>query len=485
LTALAFAGNLRLAHGHSSRPLNRTGNPARLPGIRMTAEQDLTTDRERLQALLHGRDVEAARELLSTMHPADQAELFAADLDDDERETMLSLLDVEGAARLIEHLDEEVRERVVDGIPRATLAQILDRTEPDVAADVLQVMAPAEAVRTLAQMATASEIMPLLQHKDETAGGIMTRGYVTLHKDMTVEEAIVFLRATKPLAEEAYYLYVLDGRNRLQGVVSLRQLIVSDPTAQIEDVMARDISFVTPETDQEEAAQMLQHYRLRSLPVVDEDGVLQGVITSDDIIDVIQEEATEDMYRIAGLPADESIYAPVGVSARRRIPWLIVNLIGAFAAGLVVALFEGTIEDAAALAVFMPIVAGQGGNAGIQTVTIVVRGIALGEVEPEDAWRVLQKEIALGLIRGLLFGLVIGGAAYAWQGAWAWGAVVGGAMLLNMVVAGLVGTFIPLGLRRLKMDPAIASGVFLTMFTDVLGFIFLLGFGALAIDKLS
>jgi magnesium transporter len=419
------------------------------------------------------------------MHPADQAELFDSHLDEAERETMLALLGADGAADLLEHLDEDVRARVVHDIPRATLAQILDRTEPDIAVDILQEMPPAEAVRTLAQMTSAPEIMPLMQHKDETAGGIMTRGYITLHKDMTAEEAIAFLRATKPLAEEAYYLYVLDGRSHLQGVVSLRQLIVSDPVARIEDVMAGDIASVAPDVDQEEAARLLQHYRLRSLPVVDQDGVLQGVITSDDIIDVIQEEATEDMYRIAGLPADESIYAPIGVSARRRIPWLVVNMVAALGAGAIVALFEGTIADAAALAVFMPIVAGQGGNAGIQTVTIVVRGIALGEVEPHDAWEVLRKEIVLGVIRGVIFGVIVGAAAYAWQGAWAWGLVVGGAMLLNMIVAALLGTLIPLGMRKLKLDPAIASGVTLTMFTDMLGFVFLLGFGALMIDQLT
>jgi magnesium transporter len=451
----------------------------------MTTEQEATTDIERLRALLHGDDVEAARELLSAMHPADQAEVFDEELDEAERETVLALLGAEGAADLLEHLDDDLRPRIVDDIPRATLAQILDRTEPDVAVDILREMAPAEAVRTLAQMASAAEIMPLMQHKDETAGGIMTRGYITLHKDMTVEEAIAFLRATKPLAEEAYYLYVLDGQSRLQGVVSLRQLVVSDPVVRIEDVMARDVTHVAPDTDQEEAARLLQHYRLRSLPVVDEAGVLQGVITSDDIIDVIQEEATEDMFRIAGLPADESIYAPLSVSARRRIPWLILNLFTALAAGAIVAIFEGTIADAAALAVFMPIVAGQGGNAGIQTVTIVVRGIALGEVEPRDAWEVLRKEFALGLIRGVIFAVLVGGAALLWQGNWAWGAVVGGAMLLNMLVAALMGTFIPLGMRKLGFDPAIASGVFLTAFTDVLGFLFLLGFGALAISRLT
>jgi magnesium transporter len=450
----------------------------------MTTEQDSATVEERVRDLLHSDDVDSAREVLLAMHPADQADLFDS-LDDDERQTMLSLLDADGVAGLLEHMDEDLRKKVAAEMPRGTLAQILDRMENDIAVDILHEMAPAEASLTLAQMRTAPEIMPLLQHSDETAGGIMTRGYLALHKDMTVEEAVAFLRATRPLAEEAYYLYVLDGQNRLQGVVNLRQLIVSDPQTRLEDVMVTDIVSVAPDTDQEEAARLLQRYRLRSLPVVDADGVLSGIITADDIIDVIQEEATEDMFRMAGLPGDESIYAPVWVSTRKRIPWLLVNLVTAFAAGGVVAIFEGTIAKAAALAVFMPIVAGQGGNAGTQTVTIVVRGIALGEIEPSDARVILTKEFMLGLIRGVLFGLIVGVAAYVWKGQWAWGLVVGGAMLLNMLVAALMGTLIPLGMRAAKIDPAIASGVFLTTFTDMLGFLFLLGFAAMLIGQLT
>ena len=228
---------------------------------------------------------------------------------------------------------------------------------------------------------------------------------------------------------------------------------------------------VSPETDQEEAAQELQHYRLRALPVVDDEGVLQGVITSDDVIDVIQEEATEDMYRIQGLPGDESVYAPLMESAKRkRIPWLFINLFTAFAAAAMVAAFEGTIEKAAALAVFMPIVAGQGGNAGIQTITIVVRGMALGKSASRIARRVLEKEIAIGLLKGVIFGLVVGphrlrsGRAIGHGAPWS-----AARWSLNMMVAGPIRHVDPLAFRALKLDPALASGIFLTTVTDVLG----------------
>jgi magnesium transporter len=302
---------------------------------------------------------------------------------------------------------------------------------------------------------------------------------------MTVGEAIALLRARKPLAEEAYYLYVLDAANRLQGVVNLRELIVADPQTKIEDVMTAEVISVRPDTDQEEVANELQHYRLRALPVVDEDGVLSGIITADDVIDVMQEEATEDMYRIVGLPADESVYAPLAESTRRRLPWLLINLVAVMVVAVTVAIFEGTIDRAAALAVFMPVVAGQGGNAGIQTITIVVRGLAIGDIELRDARRILGKEIAIGIVKGLVIGIIVGVVAWVWQGGWAWGLVVGAALVGNMLVAGAVGSLIPLGLRAMRLDPAVASGIFLTSITDVMGIVFLLGLGTLLISQLT
>ena len=277
-------------------------------------------------------------------------------------------------------------------MPRATLALVLDRTSHDVAADVLRNLPPSDAARVLSAMTTAPEISPLLGHADESAGGLMTRGYVALHPEMTVQHAITFLRLRKPLADEAYYLYVLDAANHLQGVVNLRELMISEPDTPIVEVMTKDAITVEPGTDQEEVARLIQHYRLRALPVVDEDRVLKGIVTADDAMEVASEEATEDMYRMVGLPSDDSVYAPIMVSARRRIPWLGINLVGAFLAAAMVAAFEDTIAKAAALAVFMPVVAGQGGNSGIQSITIVIRGLALGEIQPEDARRVLVKE---------------------------------------------------------------------------------------------
>lgn len=450
----------------------------------MTTEQPVAAGKERMREILHGDDVEAARAALEALHPADRAEIFE-ELAEDEQRTMLSLLSAEGIARMLEHMDEDVVREVADEMPRATLARVLDETQGDIAADILREMPPSEAAMTLGQMKRAGEILSLMQHSDETAGGIMTRGYVTLHKDMTVEEALAFLRATKPAAEESYYLYVLDSRNRLQGVVSLRQLVVANPQQRIEDIMVRDVASVAPDTDQEVAAQLLQHYRLRSIPVVDAEGVLQGVITSDDIIDVIQEEATEDMYRMVGVGGDESALVPVSQALRRRVPWLIVNLLTAFLSALTVSLFEGTISKVATLAAFMPVIAGHGGNTGTQVTTIVVRGLALGEVRPSDTWVIVGREIVFGLVHGFIVGVLTGVLAYVLSGNEWLALVVFVAMVGNVLVAGVMGAVIPLGMRLIRVDPALASAIWLTTFTDIAGFVFLLGSGALLVSRLQ
>jgi len=450
----------------------------------MTTDQETAILAKRVEELLRGDSVADAIELLTSIHPADQADLYLR-LDPDLREALLALLSVEGLAQLLSHLDEEVRQEVVDRMPRAALARVLDRTDSDVAVDILRLLPPAEAARVLSNMTTAPEITPLLGHADESAGGLMTRGYVALHKEMTAAQAITFLRLSKPLAQEAYYLYVLDAHNWLQGVVNLRQLIVSDPQTRIADIMTEDVITVRPDTDQEEVARLLQHYRLRALPVVDEERVLRGIITADDVIDVLTEEATEDMYRMAGLVVQEAVMSPVTRALRRRVPWLLVNLSTAFLAALTVSAFEGTISKVAVLAAFMPIVAGHGGNTGTQASTLVVRGIALGEVGPRDALRIAAKETTFGLVHGVIAGTLTAALALLLSDNLWVAAVVFVAMVGNLVVAGLAGALIPLGMRAIKIDPALASAIWLTTFTDVMGFLMLLGLGTLLIAKLT
>lgn len=250
--------------------------------------------------------------------------------------------------------------------------------------------------------------------------------------------------------------------------------------------MTKDAINVSPGADQEDVLRLFERYRLRALPVVDENSrVLLGIITFDDAMAVSRWEADEDIYEIVGLPGEESIYSPLAVSVRRRVPWLFINLFTAFFGAIVVGAFEDTVARAAALAVFMPIVAGQSGSSGIQTVTLMVRGFAAGGFEQRHVRRALAREILAGLAKGLIFAFVVGGVALAWQGEWAWGLVVGVSLVGNMMIAGALGVLVPLTLRAVRQDPAVASGILVTAFTDVMGFLFLLGLGTLLISQLT
>ncbi|MFQ5879222.1 MAG: magnesium transporter [Dehalococcoidia bacterium] len=446
--------------------------------------QEIEPLAEQLEALLQRGQVDELVQFVASTHPADQADIFRR-LEPELRRTFVSLLSAEGQARLLEYLDEEERQGLARQMPRDSLARVLDKTANDVAADVLRRLPAAEAARVLSTMAAAPDVTPLLGHADTTAGGLMTRGFVALHREMTAQEAINYLRLRRPQAEEYYYLYVLDEENLLQGVVNLRALVTAPPQDRIGEIMAPDVIAVAPGTDQEEAARLIQRYRLRALPVVDAGNRLLGITTIDDLMAVASEEATEDMQRMVGLPGDESLATPLVASVRRRLSWLFLSLPTAFLAAAIVNAFEKTIEQAAALAIFMPIIAGQGGNAGVQTLTLVVRGLALGEVDIRDVRGVLGRELAIALIKGVTFGLVVGVIAWAWKQNPALGLVAGAAMMANMVVAGLVGTLVPIVLRWLRLDPAIASGIFVTTFTDVLGFLTLLGLATFLIAEIA
>jgi magnesium transporter len=300
-----------------------------------------------------------------------------------------------------------------------------------------------------------------------------------------VQQAIGYLRVLRPSSEKAYYLYVIDHDQRLQGTVSIRDLLVSAPGTHLGEITQHDIHAVTTGTDQEEVARTLQRYNLMAVPVVDEEGRLEGVTTVDDLIDVLEEEATEDMYRLAGLDDAESILSPVRRSLRTRIPWLLLNLVTAFAAAAIVTPFEGTIARVAALAVFMPIIAGHAGNTGTQVATLVVRGLAVNQISMHDFGRILRKELAFGLVHGVLAGgltaiLAVVISANPWLAA-----VVFSALVLNVLIAGVVGAAIPLTLKKVGSDPALASSIWLTTFTDMLGFVMLLGLGSVLVTKLQ
>jgi magnesium transporter len=382
-------------------------------------------------------------------------------------------MDAEDAVDVVQHLDEEA------------LADVLDEMEPDVAADLLAEMEPAEATAVLEQMDEAESVAPLLAYPEDTAGGIMNVAPPSLRRYMTVAEAFAFLKAHYHDANQVFYLYVLDRNGRLIGVVNLRALILAEPQQTIEEVMRRDVINVRVDMDQEAVAQIFARYDLLALPVVDHDDRLVGLVTVDDVVDVLEEEATEDIYHLAQVGPDAAVFAPIMDSLRTRLPWLYVNMGTAFLASLVVAFFEDTIAAVAVLAVFMPIVAGQGGNAGNQTMTIIVRSLALGEIDVASAWRAVRHEVVIGLLNGIALGISVGTVAWLWMGNPVLGLVIGLALLGNLIVAALAGVIVPTTLKRLNLDPALASSIFVTTATDVMGFALFLGLATLLLRWLT
>ena len=306
----------------------------------------------------------------------------------------------------------------------------------------------------------------------------MTLDYPVVRESITTPNALDQLRLLGPEGEDINSLLVVDDRNRLVGSLSITRLALARPTTVVGDIADHEITSVTADIDQEECARLMERYNLSQLPVVDNDGLLTGVILAQDMVDVVEEEATEDMYRIASVAGERVMWARWATLCAAGFLGCTFNLATVLLASLMISFFESTIADLVALAVFLPVVAGQGGIGGTQTVTLVVRSMALGDVPRHLGFRLLAREVSLGLIHGALLGVVVGVVAYAWKGNATLGIVLGAAMLGNMLVAGLAGAGVPLLLRRLRMDPAVSSAVFVTTFTDVIGFVLFLGLAA-------
>lgn len=298
----------------------------------------------------------------------------------------------------------------------------------------------------------------------------------------TAQQVIDALRMMRPGDESVYYLFVTGGEDRLVGVVSLRQVVTAHPETRLEAIMSPEVVSLPAAMDPAQQAHILGDSGFLALPVVDEDGRLVGSLDATELLEAVEDNATEDMYHLAGIAKDEELERPVGRAARDRVFWLTINLATAFLAAAVVSRFQGVIAHAAILAAFMPVVAGQGGNAGTQTLTFIVRSLALGEVSFTNARRTLGRELLIGLCNGLCIGLLVGLVGFAWQGSAALGLIIGVAMLGNLLIAALAGVVVPLALKAVRVDPALASSIFVTTATDVCGFSLFLGLGALAVQ---
>ncbi len=420
--------------------------------------------------------------LLQKQHPVDLAEVFSELPDRDRRSVFNTLLGHNSriAMEALSELESDVAAAMLIDHPADKLAVLFQELPSDDAAALLGDL-PKElssSVIELMRQKESVEVQDLLKYDDQTAGRIMNPNVFALSEDLTAGEAIEALQRSKEV-EMVFYLYLVDRRRHLVGVVSLRRLLLVSPETPLKRIGTIDLISARVDMDQEDVAQQVASYNLLAIPVVEEENKLVGIITVDDVIDVIKDEATEDIYRMAGVSSDEHVSTSAAEALKKRLPWLGINLVTAILAAFVVRAFQTTIDQVVSLAAFMTIVASMGGNAATQTLTVVVRGIALGELAWSNSRKVLWKEARIGLGNGILLGLV--GSVVAWivVGNPYFGGILALAMVINLLVAAVAATLIPIALRALKIDPALASAVFITTLTDMFGFFAFLGLATL------
>jgi magnesium transporter len=432
-----------------------------------------------VSAAIDEGDAAKVRELTLPLHEADLADLIQL-LRPEPRGVLITMLGDDLKAAALPELDEGVRNQVLEDMPPEQVAKALQQLDSDEAVYLLEDLDKDEQSDILAQLPHFERIAleRSLEYPEDSAGRIMQTDLIAVPPFWSVEQTIDFMRLADDLPDRFYEIFVVDPAYHLLGSVALNRLLRSKRPVTIEAITDRDIHPIAVEADQEAVAREFERYNLTSAPVIDGGGRLVGVITADDVVEVVQEEASEDILRMGGV-AGESVSDSVWQTTRLRFTWLLANLVTAILASFVISLFEATIEQMVALAVLMPIVASMGGNAGTQTMTVAVRALATQDLGPVNAFRVILRESAVGLLNGLLFAVIMAAIAYFWFGSDQLGLVIGVAMIVNLVAAALAGILIPLGFNQLGLDPAIASGVFVTTVTDVVGFFAFLGLAAL------
>lgn len=437
-----------------------------------------------LVTALETGDPKAALRLIEGQHPADIADAIEP-LPDELKQRAFELLDPETAADVLVELNDPSREDILEDASPDRLAQIAGEMESDDAADLIAELPKETAALVLRSMGREEmeKVTELLRYPEDTAGGIMKRELLAIPVDATAAHAVRALQrlAQQGEVEDIHNVFVVDREGRLVGVLPLGRLLLVDGATPVRKAMTDELIQVDTGVDQEQVADLFKKYDLVSLPVVDSGGRLVGRITVDDIVDVLEEESIEDMMLMGGVDEDDRIFCPPSLSVRKRLPWLYINLATALLAASVVALFQETISKVVLLAVFMPVVAGMGGNAGTQTLTLITRGLAIGELSFENVWRALLKESIVAVSNGVAVGLLMAIGTYLWKRDWMLGSVLGLALVVNMFVAGAMGTLTPVALRRLGVDPAVASGIIVTTFTDVFGFFSFLGLATIAL----
>ncbi|WP_315923627.1 magnesium transporter [Mesorhizobium sp. SP-1A] len=426
-------------------------------------------------AAIADRDILALKRDVGGLHQSELGHLLEALLPE-QRRALVELLGSDFDFSALTEVDEAIRLDIVDNLPNEQIAQAVQELDSDDAVYILEDLDQEDQDEILSQLPFTERIRlrRSLDYPEETAGRRMQTEFVAVPPFWTIGQTIDYMREDKNLPDRFSQIFVIDPTFKLLGAIDLDQILRSKRTVKVEDVMHETRHAIPATMDQEEAAREFEQYDLLSAAVVDENERLVGVLTIDDVVDVIQEEAEEDLLRMGGV-GDEELSDSILSTSRSRVPWLLVNLVTAFLAASVIGLFDETIQRIVALAVLMPIVAGMGGNAGSQTMTVTVRALATRNLDIYNAWRVIRREMGVGFINGAVFAVLIGAVAATWFQDLNLGGIIAAAMIINMFAAALAGILIPLTLDRFNVDPAVASAVFVTTVTDVVGFFAFLG----------
>ncbi|MGM9927293.1 MAG: magnesium transporter [Bacillus sp. (in: firmicutes)] len=444
-------------------------------------------DVDLLTSSLKNDDIEKFREEFKELHPYDQAQFFEK-LDKGLRARIYHYLSPEDMAELFENLelDEDEYERLLAEMNPSYVADMFSQMSADDAVDVLNELDKEQVVSYLTIMndEAAQEIKELLHYEEYTAGSIMTTEYIAISENQTVRSAMNILKKEAPRAETIYYVYVINDEKQLSGVLSLRDLIISDDDMMIADIKNERVVSVSVGEDQEEVARMMKDYNFLALPVVDFQNHLLGIITVDDIIDVIDEEASDDYSKLAGVSDMDRVDRNPFGAAKKRLPWLTILLfLGLFSASLI-GKFEDALSQKAILAIFIPLIGGMAGNSGTQALAVAVRGIATGDLEEESKWKLIVREAGTGLITGATCGILISAVLYFWKGDLYLGLLVGISILSTIIVATLAGTLVPLLMHKMKIDPAVASGPFITTICDLVSILIYFGLATMFMSYL-
>lgn len=436
-----------------------------------------------VKTLIEGHDSKGLRRLIDDARPADVADLIEH-LNPDERLFVFKLFEPEGAGEVLVEIEPPVQDRILKDLDNQAISEIVEELDSDDAADLVGDLPANRAKKIIETVGDEAfgELEKLLPFPEDTAGGIMALEYVAVKADATVQGAIESVREKREEVESLYYLWVVDVSGVLVGVISLKDLVLEPGDRKVSEIMNREVISVHVNTDQEEVVQLVKKYDLVNIPVVDESNRLVGRITHDDIIDVIEEETDEDISRMAGVIDEEIAEESALRISRARLPWLIVGLFGGLLAAVVINKFESSLEKVIALSFFFPVIMAMGGNTGIQAATVVVRGLATGDISLMNIWKRLRMELRVAMMNGVICGTVLGMIVSFWLSDYGLGAVVALSAILIIISSGFIGSAVPLVLNKSNIDPALATGPFVTTLNDVLSLIIYLGLVTLFLD---